>query len=185
MLCIKNKLTTALLSFCFINVASPAFSQGTTTKNPELPKLFASSGGTQAVKKFEKQLLAEYSKKLTTTYEKIPDAFWDDFFNIMTPDGEIESLFESTYGIYEQYFTPDEIKLLNRYLTVPVLQKWIELSPKINQEQALLLEESSKGLLEDPAFNGKLEKLGEKYIFDKARQTISKKEQKKSNPQTK
>lgn len=174
MLYLKSQLLTGLVSLCFILVSIPAFGQGNTATNPESAKLFANSGGANSIKKFEKQLLAKYSKKLNSSYEKIPEEFWDDFFNVMTPEGEIETLFESTYRVYDKTFTPDEINLLNRYLMVPVLQKWIKLSPKISAEQTSILEKESEVLLEDSAFNTKLEKLRAKYEFDKKHKSIYK-----------
>ena len=171
---IKNQLLTVLVSLCFILISIPAFGQGNTATNPESAKLFVNSGGANSVKKFEKQLLAKYSKKLNSSYEKIPEEFWDDFFDVMTPEGEIETIFESTFRVYGEIFTPDEIKLLNRYLMVPVLQKWIKLSPKISAEQASILEKESQVLLEDSSFNTKLKKLHTKYEFDKKHKSIYK-----------
>ena len=174
MLYIKNKLLTALVSLCFIFVSTPAFSQGANTSNPESVKLFVNSGGTQTTKKFEKQLLAKYSNKLNSIYEKVPEEFWDDFFEAMIPDEEIESVLASAYNVYGKFFTAEEINLLNRYLMVPALQKWIELSPKIAKEQRLIMEKESAAFLEDSVFNKKLEKLNTKYEFDKGRKTIYK-----------
>jgi hypothetical protein len=161
-------------------MSSPAFSQEKIANNPELAKLFTNSGGKQVAKKFEIQLLAKYSKKLTSIYEKVPEEFWDDFFEAMIPDEEIESILASTYNVYGKFFTAEEIDLLNRYLMVPALQKWVELSPKIAKEQALIMEKESKAFLTDTVFNEKLGKLEEKYVFDKSRNSIMKKEQKKA-----
>lgn len=179
MVYIKNKLITGFFSLCFILISIPAFGQGNTATNPESAKLFNNSGGKQVTKKFEKQLLAKYSKKLTSIYEKVPKEFWGDFFEVMTPDEEIEGILASTFSVYGKFFTPDEMQLLNRYLMVPILQKWVEHSSKIAKEQSLIMEKESGALLQDSIFNKKLEKLNEKYVFDKDRKMISEKELKK------
>jgi len=119
-------------------LANPAWADIEPAKKEDIRKLMKVSGTIEGLKQFRPMMLNSYSRILKAAYQDkdIPQAFWDDFFDNIITDEDLDGLIEEIMPIYDRNFTHAEIRELIDAFETPAYRKWVERLPKMMQESS-------------------------------------------------
>lgn len=163
---------TVYLRFCMALVmtavcvfASSARADIEPAKKEDIRKLMKVSGTIEGLKQFRPMMLNSYSQILKAAYQDkdIPEAFWDDFFENIITDEDLDGLIEEIMPIYDKNFTHAEIRELIDAFETPAYRKWVKRLPAMMQESSEAGRRWGRRIGASGIIQQRIEKLQEKY----------------------
>lgn len=129
---------TAIFLMALFGPPSPVWAQMDAAKKEDIRKLMQVSGTVEGLRQFRPMMLNSYSQILKAAYQDkdIPDAFWDDFFDNIITDDDLNGLIEEIMPIYDKNFTHQEILELIDAFETPAYRKWVRRLPAMMQESS-------------------------------------------------
>ncbi len=151
-----------------LSVASLAF--GVTanlanTKNEDIRKLLKVSGIHDQLNIVKNNLLNQYSMGFSGAYPKTPDAFWEEYYELIGQQ-DVDTLVEKMIPVYDKHMSHEVIRKLIEMFQTPFWEEWKVKMPAISREAGLIGSEWGQAVLQSEAFNKKLEGLIQKHDLE-------------------
>ena len=154
-----------LLCLTFVNYwfgVTPPFGN---TKAEDIRKLLKVSGIHDQLNIVKNNLLNQYSMGFAGAYPKVPDAFWEDYYQLIDQK-DIDTLVEQMIPVYDKNMSHEVIRKLIEMFQTPFWEEWKVKMPAISREAGQIGSEWGQALLQSDAFNKKLEGLIQKYDLE-------------------
>ncbi len=107
-------------------------------------------------------LLNQYSMGFAGAYPKTPDAFWEEYYGLITQK-DIDELVDEIIPVYDKHMSHAVVRELIQMFETPFWQEWKNKMPAISREAGLIGSEWGQTLLQSDAFNNKLKALIKKH----------------------
>lgn len=148
-----------------LSVASLAF--GVTanfgnTKAEDIRKLLKVSGIHDQLNIVKNNLLNQYSMGFSGSYPKTPDAFWEEYYELIGQQ-DVDVLVEKMIPVYDKNMSHEVIRKLIEMFQTPFWEEWKVKMPAISREAGQIGSEWGQALIQSEAFNKKLEGLIQKH----------------------
>ncbi len=160
----KKKVITMFLFVLFFGAVNPVYSE--TAKERDIRKLLEVSGILSQLSYMQESLLNNVSMMVTAPFPKVPDAFWEEF-NQLIGDKEMDDLVARVIPVYDKHMSHETIKKLITMFETPFWNEWKKKMPQISREAGLIGSEWGREHTQAEAFNKKLQSLVEKYELEK------------------
>lgn len=136
-------LTCAHLAFG----VTPKFSN---TKAEDIRRLLKVSGIHDQLNLVKNNLLNQYSMGFSGGYPKTPDAFWEDYYQLIGQQ-DINALVERMIPVYDKNMSHEVIRKLIEMFETPFWQEWKVKMPAISREAGQIGSEWGQALLQSDA----------------------------------
>jgi len=157
---------TLIITFVIL-ISTPSYSQGISDeKSRDIEKLLNVSGISDQLVYMESDLLKVLSAKISSTYPKIPNEFWDEFNNIMVGKNEKEHLIQKIIPVYDQYMDHQTIKNLIQMFDNPFWEEWKKKMPIISKKAGKLGGDWIREMSGAKVVQERMEFLTEKYDLE-------------------
>ena len=158
----------AVAVFMCLVAFNPAF--GVTphfgnTKTEDIRRLLKVSGIHDQLDIMKNNLLNQYSMGFSRAFPKAPDAFWEDYYQLISQK-DIDVLVERMIPVYDKNMSHEVIRKLIAMFETPFWEEWKVKMPAISREAGQIGSEWGQGLLQSEAFNKNLEALIQKYELE-------------------
>ena len=153
-------LCLSVASLALGEVADPG-----DAKARDIRKLLEVSGIHDQLKIVKNNLLNQYSMGFSGAYPKAPDAFWEDYYQLIGQQ-DIDVLVERMIPVYDKHMSHEVIRKLIEMFQTPFWEEWKVKMPAISREAGLIGSEWGQALIQSEAFNKKLEALIKKYDLE-------------------
>lgn len=159
---------SAVAVLLFLTAINPAF--GVTpnfgnTKTEDIRRLLKVSGIHDQLRIVKNNLLNQYSMGFSGAYPKTPDAFWEEYYQLIGPE-DIDTLVERMIPVYDKNMSHEVIRKLIEMFETPFWEEWKVKMPAISREAGQIGSEWGQALLQSDAFNKKLEALIQKHDLE-------------------
>jgi len=164
---ILNLASILMLAVLTLAVA-PAFAAETdpgAQKKKDIRKLLEVSGIYDQLDLMKNNLLNQYSMGFAGAYPKTPDAFWEEYYDLITQK-DIDQLVEKIIPVYDRHMSHSVVRELIRMFETPFWVEWKNKMPAISREAGLVGSEWGQGLLQSDAFNASLKALMKKHDLE-------------------
>ena len=164
-----SKITgSAVAVLLCLSVASLAF--GVTanlgnSKAEDIRKLLKVSGIHDQLNIVKNNLLNQYSMGFSGAYPKTPDAFWEEYYELIGQQ-DVDTLVEKMIPVYDKNMSHEVIRKLIEMFQTPFWEEWKVKMPAISREAGQIGSEWGQALLQSEAFNKKLEALIQKHDLE-------------------
>jgi len=154
-----------LLCLSFVNLAFGVTANFGNTKAEDIRKLLKVSGIHDQLNIVKNNLLNQYSMGFSGAYPKAPDAFWEEYYQLIgQPD--VDSLVERMIPVYDKNMSHEVIRKLIEMFETPFWEEWKVKMPAISREAGQIGSEWGQAILQSKAFNQKLEALIQKHELE-------------------
>jgi len=159
----------AVLSVLFcLTVINPAF--GVTphlnnTKTEDIRRLLKVSGIHDQLHIVKNNLLNQYSMGFAGSYPNTPDAFWEEYYQLITQE-DVNALVERMIPVYDKNMSHEVIRKLIEMFETPFWEEWKVKMPAISREAGQIGSEWGQALLRSDAFNKNLQALIQKHDLE-------------------
>ena len=160
--------TMCLATIVCLFVAGSAWSVTADTgveKRKDIRKLLEVSGIYDQLDLMKNNLLNQYSMGFAGGYPKAPDAFWEDYYQLIRQD-DIDVLVEKIIPVYDKNMSHEVVRELIKMFETPFWREWKVKMPAISREAGLIGSVWGQGLLQSDAFNKNLKALIQKYDLE-------------------
>ncbi len=159
---------TAVAVLLCLSVANLAF--GVTanlgnSKTEDIRRLLKVAGIHDQLNMVKNNLLNQYSMGFSGAYPKSPDAFWEEYYQLIGQQ-DIDTLVEQMIPVYDKYMSHEVIRKLIEMFQTPFWEEWKVKMPAISREAGLIGSEWGQALLQSDAFNQSLEGLIKKHDLE-------------------
>lgn len=159
------KKIPALFLFALLSsVANPVFSE--TSKEKDIRKLLEVSGIANQLSYMQESLLNNVSLMVTAPFPKVPDAFWEEF-NQLIGEKEMDDLIDRVIPVYDKHMSHATVKKLIAMFETPFWYEWKKKMPRISREAGIIGSEWGREHTQSEAFNKKMRDLIEKHELEK------------------
>ncbi len=156
-------LAVALLAIVLLTV--PAQAEPPTSKAADIRKLLIVSGLLDQLSYMQTKLLNSYSLTVKGPYPKVPDAFWDEYHQLI--DGrDMDTLVARVIPVYDKHMSQETVQRLIGMFETPFWQEWKQKMPAISQQAGLVGSEWGAEILQSETFNAKLDALIKKHDLE-------------------
>ena len=161
-----SKITgSAVAVLLILSISSLAF--GVTvnlgnTKAQDIRKLLKVSGIHDQLLIVKNNLLNQYSMGFSGAYPKTPDAFWEEYYELIGQQ-DIDDLIEKMIPVYDKNMSHEVIRKLIEMFQTPFWEEWKVKMPAISRQAGQIGSEWGQALLQSETFNKKLEGLIQKH----------------------
>jgi hypothetical protein len=162
---IAGSAVAVLLCLTFVNHAFGVTPPFGNTKAEDIRKLLKVSGIHDQLNIVKNNLLNQYSMGFAGAYPKVPDAFWEDYYQLIDQK-DIDTLVEQMIPVYDKNMSHEVIRKLIEMFQTPFWEEWKVKMPAISREAGQIGSEWGQALLQSDAFNKKLEGLIQKYDLE-------------------
>lgn len=145
--------------------ASLAMAEVNAAKAADIRKLLEVSGIYDQLQLMKNNLLNQYSMGFAGGYPKTPDAFWEDYYDLIQPK-DIDVLVEKIIPVYDKHMSHEVVRELVRMFETPFWQEWKVKMPAISREAGLIGSSWGQDLLQSDVFNTKLKALITKHDLE-------------------
>ena len=159
-----RKTITVFLLVLLSGTVNPIFAE--TEKTEDIRKLLKVSGILGQLDYMQDSLLNNVSMMVTAPFPKIPDAFWDEF-NQLIGKKEMDDLIDRVLPVYDKHMSHETVKKLITMFETPFWNEWKEKMPQISREAGVIGSEWGREYTQSEAFNKKLQDLIKKYELEK------------------
>jgi len=159
---------SAVAVLLYLTVANLAFSVTQNfgnTKAEDIRKLLEVSGIHDQLNIVKNNLLNQYSMGFSGAYPKTPDAFWEEYYQLIGQQ-DIDVLVERMIPVYDKHMSHEVIRKLIEMFQTPFWEEWKVKMPAISREAGLIGSEWGQALLQSDAFNKNLEALIKKHDLE-------------------
>ena len=159
-----RKTITVFLLVLLSGAVNPVFAE--TEKIEDIRKLLKVSGILDRLSYMQDSLLNNVSMMVTAPFPKIPDAFWDEF-NQLIGKKEMDDLIDRVLPVYDKHMSHETVKKLITMFETPFWNEWKEKMPQSSREAGVIGSEWGREYTQSEAFNKKLQDLIKKYELEK------------------
>lgn len=161
------KITGTLLAVFFLIAggASLAMAETNAAKAKDIRKLLEVSGIYDQLQLMKNNLLNQYSMGFAGGYPKTPDAFWEDYYELIRQK-DIDVLVEQIIPVYDKHMSHEVVRELIKMFETPFWQEWKVKMPAISREAGLIGSTWGQDLLQSDVFNTKLKGLIAKHDLE-------------------
>ena len=160
----KNSWGAAVL-LGIVLLTAPAQAEPPTPKAADIHKLLIVSGILDQLSYMQTKLLNSYSVVVNGPYPKVPDAFWDEYHQLIGQK-EMETLIERVIPVYDKHMSHATIQRLIEMFETPFWQEWKQQMPAISREAGIVGSDWGAEMIQSEAFNTKLDALIEKFDLE-------------------
>lgn len=160
----KNSWGAAVL-LGIVLLTAPAQAEPPTPKAADIRKLLIVSGILDQLSYMQTKLLNSYSVVVNGPYPKVPDAFWDEYHQLIGQK-EMETLIERVIPVYDKHRSHATIQRLIEMFETPFWQEWKQQMPAISREAGIVGSDWGAEMIQSEAFNTKLDALIEKFDLE-------------------
>jgi hypothetical protein len=132
------------------------------TKAEDIRKLLKVSGIHDQLNIVKNNLLNQYSMGFSGSYPKTPDAFWEEYYELIGQQ-DVDVLVEKMIPVYDKNMSHEVIRKLIEMFQTPFWEEWKVKMPAISREAGQIGSEWGQALIQSEAFNKKLEELIQKH----------------------
>ncbi|MDH5762035.1 MAG: DUF2059 domain-containing protein [Nitrospinota bacterium] len=164
----KTLAGIAVTALLFLTAISPAFgvvANPGDAKARDIRKLLEVSGIYDQLDLMKNNLLNQYSMGFSGAYPKTPDAFWEEYYQLITQK-DIDVLVERMIPVYDKNMSHEVIRKLIEMFETPFWQEWKVKMPAISREAGLIGSEWGQAILQSDPFNQQLKALIEKHDLE-------------------
>ncbi len=162
---IAGSAVAVLLCLAAINPAFGVVANPGDAKAEDIRKLLKVSGIHDQLKIVKNNLLNQYSMGFSGSYPKSPDAFWEEYYDLIGQQ-DIDTLVERMIPVYDKNMSHEVIRKLIEMFQTPFWEEWKVKMPAISREAGQIGSEWGQALLQSEAFNKKLEALIQKHDLE-------------------
>lgn len=134
-------------------------------KKKDIRKLLEVSGIYDQLDLMKNNLLNQYSMGFASAYPKTPDAFWEEYYNLITQK-DIDQLVEQIIPVYDKHMSHQVVRELIQMFETPFWQEWKNKMPAISREAGMIGSQWGQGLLQSDPFNQQLKALIKKHDLE-------------------
>ena len=158
----------SVVAFCFLLFYSSAFAQAEANaeKMADIQKLLEVSGIKDQMVYMKESLLNSVGGMIAGTYPKVPDAFWDDFNNLIDQK-DLDRLLQQVVPVYDKHMSHEAVKKLIVMFETPFWEEWKKKMPLISREAGIIGSEWGQKIVQAEAFNQKVDALVNKHELEK------------------
>lgn len=150
---------TAVAVLLFITgLASGAAVDPSDAKARDIRKLLEASGIYDQLNLMKNNLLNQYSMGFSQAYPKAPDAFWQEYYQLIGQQ-DIDALVERMIPVYDKNMSHEVIRKLIEMFETPFWEEWKVKMPAISREAGQIGSVWGQELLQSDAFNNSLKAL--------------------------
>ena len=143
----------------------PAQAEPPTQKAADIRQLLVVSGILDQLGYMQTKLLNSYSIAVKGPYPNVPDAFWDEYQQLI--DGkDMETLLARVVPVYDKHMSHATVQRLIEMFETPFWQEWKEKMPAISQEAGIVGSDWGAEIIQSDAFNAKLDALIQKHDLE-------------------
>lgn len=135
------------------------------TKAQDIRKLLQVSGIYDQLHIVKNNLLNQYSMGFSGAYPKAPDAFWEEYYQLIGQQ-DIDVLVERIIPVYDQNMSHEVIRKLIEMFETPFWEEWKVKMPAISREAGQIGSMWGQELIQSKAFNQQLEGLIQKHDLE-------------------
>ena len=135
-------------------------------KKEDIKKLLVVSGIQDQLGYMRTKLLDSFGRIVSGNYPKVPDAFWDEFENLVGQK-EMDQLIEDVVVVYEKHMTHEVVKNLIAMFENPTWEEWKTKIPIISREAGIAGNYWTQKISKSDSFNDNLKSLIEKHELGK------------------
>jgi uncharacterized protein len=162
---IIGSAVVVLLCLAVINPAFGVTANLGNTKAEDIRRLLKVSGIHDSLNLMKNNLLNQYSMGFAGAYPKTPDAFWEEYYQLIGPS-DIDTLVERMIPVYDKNMSHEVIRKLIEMFETPFWEEWRVKMPAISREAGLIGSEWGQALIQTETFNKKLEGLIKKHDLE-------------------
>jgi hypothetical protein len=162
---IAGSAVAVLLFLIVVNLAFGVTPQFGNTKAEDIRRLLKVSGIHDQLHIVKNNLLNQYSMGFSGSYPKTPDAFWEEYYELIGQQ-DIDTLVERMIPVYDKNMSHEVIRKLIEMFQTPFWEEWKVKMPAISREAGLIGSEWGQALIQSEAFNQKLKVLIEKHDLE-------------------
>ena len=159
----KNNLCLAVA--LIVLFTTPVQAETPTKKSADIRKLLVVSGILGQLTYMQTKLLNSYSIVVRGPYPTVPDAFWDEYDQLIDHK-DIDTLLARVIPVYDKHMSHETVQRLIEMFETPFWQEWREKMPAISQEAGLIGSEWGAEIIQSEAFNAKLDALIQKHDLE-------------------
>ena len=150
---------TAVAVLLFIaGLASGEAADASDAKARDIRKLLEASGIYDQLNLMKNNLLNQYSMGFSRAYPKTPDAFWQEYYQLIGQQ-DIDALVERMIPVYDKNMSHEVIRKLIEMFETPFWEEWKVKMPAISREAGQIGSVWGQELLQSDAFNNSLKAL--------------------------
>ena len=157
--------TLTVLCFIFSSLAFGVTANLGNTKAEDIRRLLKVAGIHDQLHIVKNNLLNQYSMGFAGAYPKMPDAFWEEYYQLIGQQ-DIDTLVERMIPVYDKNMSHEVIRKLIEMFETPFWEEWKVKMPAISREAGLIGSEWGQALLQSDTFNEKLKGLIQKHDLE-------------------
>jgi len=154
-----------LLCLTCVHLAFGVTPNFSNTKTEDIRRLLKVSGIHDQLNLVKNNLLNQYSMGFSGAYPKMPDAFWEDYYQLIGQQ-DINALVERMIPVYDKNMSHEVIRKLIEMFETPFWEEWKVKMPAISREAGQIGSEWGQALLQSDAFNKNLKALIQKHDLE-------------------
>ncbi len=134
-------------------------------KNRDIRKLLEVSGIYDQLQLMKNNLLNQYSMGFAGAYPKTPDAFWEEYYQLIRQE-DIDTLVEKIIPVYDKNMSHEVVRELIKMFETPFWEEWKVKMPAISREAGRIGSVWGQERLQSDAFNKNLKALIQKHDLE-------------------
>jgi hypothetical protein len=162
---ITGSAVAVLLCLSVANLAFGVTANLDNTKAEDIRKLLKVSGIYDQLQIEKNHLLSQYSMGFAGAYPKMPDAFWKEYYQIISQN-DVDTLVERIIPVYDKNMSHEVIRKLIKMFETPFWEEWKVKMPAISRQAGQVKSDWGQGLLQSDSFNEKLKGLIKKHDLE-------------------
>ena len=163
-----HSLITGIAIAGVLTLTGPAWCEpapAEDAKARDVRKLLQVSGIYDQLNLIKNNLLNQYSMGFSRAYPKIPDAFWEDYYELIEQK-DIDALVNKIVPVYSKHMSHEVVLKLIEMFETPFWEEWKSKMPAISREAGQIGSVWGQELLQSPVFNQKLQDLIKKHRLE-------------------
>jgi len=161
----KITLTAVAMLLFMVSLASGVAAGPSDAKARDIRKLLEASGIYDQLNFMKDNLLNQYSMGFSRAYPKMPDAFWQEYYQLIGQQ-DIDTLVDKIVPVYDKNMSHEVVRKLIEMFETPFWEEWKVKMPAISREAGQIGSVWGQELLQSEAFSKSLEALIQKHDLE-------------------
>ncbi len=161
----KISLTAVAVLLFIVGPASGVAADPSDAKTRDIRKLLEASGIYDQLNFMKDNLLNQYSMGFSRAYPKMPDAFWQEYYQLIGQQ-DIDTLVDKIVPVYDKNMSHEVVRKLIEMFETPFWEEWKVKMPAISREAGQIGSVWGQKLLQSEAFSKSLEALIQKHDLE-------------------
>ena len=160
-----NNLWLPAVLLAVVLLTAPAQAEPPTAKAADIRQLLVVSGILDQLSYMQTKLLNSYSVVVKGPYPKVPDAFWDEYHELIGQK-DMATLVARVIPVYDKHMSQETVQRLIEMFETPFWQEWKQKMPAISREAGIVGSEWGAEIIQSETFNAKLDALIQKHDLE-------------------